>query len=505
MLHPADRFFYVFTAGLVVLGVGTVVAYSARGPGISGMAITIVLVAVVAGRVLGLPAGVSVSFVLPFLVGMVSIWPVETSWWWSGELLDLVILALVSAGCASYVATLGRHADRAAAAQADVSAAAQLGVGLVPQALDERALGQLLGSMEAMVGASCIVLFVPDDAGRLLLAQDGLNRDVCGGSLRIAQLIFDAARSNPAPSGADAASVITATADMYLPVVSGARCEGVLYAGRAEDSTPWEERNVGIVSFAADLLGALIERERLQTQASHAEAMEEADALKANILLSISHDLRTPLAAANATVASLRDAAQARGDEETEEDLSEVMEDLSALDWRIGELIDLSRLEAASWKPNIDWNDLSDLCNFVLSAAGERASTRVRCVVPPHAPPFRFDLVQLGRAVHHLVENALTYSPAGSEVKVEIAYDDETVWFSVTDQGSGLKPGEQDAVFEKFRRGSAGQLVPHGSGLGLAIASNIVAVHHGRIEVENTEPAGARFTITVPRDQEGRQ
>lgn len=503
MRHPADRFLYLFTATLTLFIAAVTLLYGRSPATPLHLALLAVLGAVLAARVWGLLAGVALAFSSTLLLGVYISWPLGPSIWWSEELLTLVALLGVSGGCAAYVALLGRRCEQAEAAQRDVASVAQLGVDLVPRELDAQALGRLVASVERMAGAICVFVLTPDDDGHLRPMADARHPDrPCPESSRtLAEAMRDSVRAADRPASSPS-PVLTSSADVYLPIISGSGFEGVLHADRPAGAGRWGDSDIALLRFSADLLGALIERDRLQEEAAHVRAMAEADALKANILLSISHDLRTPLAASSATVATLVDRAEQRKDSRALEDLHSIAEDLASLDWRIGELIDLARLEAASWKPNIDWNDPSDLCNVVLDSLAERAQSRMRCDIAPGTPPFRFDLVQLGRALHHLVENALSYSPPDTEVTVTIRNDGRSFRIEVSDRGPGVASDEKGRLFDKFFRGAAGAQVPHGTGLGLSIASSIVEAHGGIIEVENLEPTGACFTIVLDRQQE---
>lgn len=499
MKELTDKLFYAFVAVMVTLLVSVTYLYApARDATLLHFGLVVLLMAIVSGRLFGIFGALLSSVSLTVMVGLAVSWP-SAPWAHSDPLFTLVALALIAVGCSTYVSLLGQRAEQARAAQRDAAASAQLGVGLVPRALDEHALGLLLGSMEKMTGARSITVFSPQEEG-LAPMRDGRDSGMGEGNAAetIARLLDEARRSSdPAqPLG----SLVTYS-DAYIPIVSGSGFEGLMYATRGAEDGQWHEREIGTLRFAAALVGALIERDRLNEQATTIKAIEESDKLKGSILLSVSHDLKTPLAAATATTSSLIDTLRSQ-DGEMLEDLRSVVDDLATLDWRINELIDLSRLESASWKSNIDWNDAGDLCRIVLDGTSDRSRTRITCRIAPETPPFRFDLVQLGRALRHLVENALLYSPVDSSVNVDVTFDEAFVRISVSDKGPGLLADEKQSVFEKFQRGSAGQGVSHGSGLGLAIASHIVSVHGGTIEVEDVEPTGARFTIVLPRRSE---
>jgi two-component system sensor histidine kinase KdpD len=120
--------------------------------------------------------------------------------------------------------------------------------------------------------------------------------------------------------------------------------------------------------------------------------------------------------------------------------------------------------------------------------------------LPDDSPVVDVDFVQLTRAIHNLLENALLYAHE-SPVTIGARGWNQGVRLWVEDQGPGVPPDEQEAVFEKFYRGQrTGGHAPSGTGLGLAIAREIVRSHGGTIRIENVVPHGARFVITLPSD-----
>jgi two-component system sensor histidine kinase KdpD len=127
----------------------------------------------------------------------------------------------------------------------------------------------------------------------------------------------------------------------------------------------------------------------------------------------------------------------------------------------------------------------------------ERA--RIIISVPDDFPAFYIDCDQLARVIQHLFENALCYAPSASSICFGARATSREVRLWVEDSGPGVAPDERAHIFEKFFRGSAAHSAPAGTGLGLAIAAEIIRSHQGRIWVEDVQPHGARFLITLPR------
>jgi len=130
---------------------------------------------------------------------------------------------------------------------------------------------------------------------------------------------------------------------------------------------------------------------------------------------------------------------------------------------------------------------------------------RLRFDLAEDLPDVRADHAQLTRALSNLVENALAYSPADAEVVVGARTGAGVARLWVEDSGPGVSDEEKAHVFGKFYRGSASANAPSGTGLGLAIAQEIVRTHDGTLSVEDVDPHGARFVLTIPIAREEAQ
>jgi len=276
----------------------------------------------------------------------------------------------------------------------------------------------------------------------------------------------------------------------------------VLHVGGPIGGGRYKAAELDFLGVTAEVIAAYLEREQLQKAVAEAAATESSNRLKSSLLSSLSHELKTPLAAVTATITGLLEEGAAE-DPQMREELLSATEDLRLLERRIGDLLDVSRLEGSGWAPNLDWNDPRDICSEVLAHVPASSRPRITCRFQPELPIMRFDLVHLSRALYHLVENALAYAPSGTPVVLGGSSSDDVVRFWVEDSGPGVRPEEKELVFEKFHRGEAGSTVPGGTGLGLTIASDIVRYHGGCIRIEDVKPQGARFVIELPREPQG--
>jgi two-component system sensor histidine kinase KdpD len=283
----------------------------------------------------------------------------------------------------------------------------------------------------------------------------------------------------------------------YLPLQTTTSLEGVLVVvpsspGRLSDD------DVRLLAAVANLAASSIERQRLEEDAAHAEALREADRLKSTLVSSVSHELKTPLAAATARVTGLIEEGDSCEPARVQEELTAVADDLERLNDSIGDLLDFSRLESDAWQPHFDYYDLRDILGTVLSRLASSHRDRVRFDLAEDLPDVHADFAQLARALNNLIENALLYSSPGTDVVVGARSTDGAVELWVVDSGPGVPDSDKPHIFEKFYRGTAAAGVPSGTGLGLAITREIVRTHGGTTTVEDVLPHGARFVLTLP-------
>jgi two-component system sensor histidine kinase KdpD len=247
------------------------------------------------------------------------------------------------------------------------------------------------------------------------------------------------------------------------------------------------------------------ERERIigeqQRLASEKTALEQAESARRALLRSVSHDLRTPLAAIRAITSDLRSGASY--DEATRDDLLDVVADeAERLDRLVANLLSLSRIEAGALVPDLQAVDLDELCaDRVRRLSRLLRDVRVATHLPPGLPLVDADYVLLDQVLTNLLENAARHSPPGGTIRIDACERGEMMEVSVSDQGVGVPSDERAQIFEPFRTGSSPQ---RSSGVGLAICRAIVEAHGGTITVDDADAGapeggrGARFGFTLP-------
>ncbi len=213
---------------------------------------------------------------------------------------------------------------------------------------------------------------------------------------------------------------------------------------------------------------------------------------------SASHQLRTPLTGLRLRLEGLSDDLE---DPASRAEAEAGLVEVDRLSKMVDELLVLSRAgERDVPGEQIELEELAaEACDRWAAAAGERSLV----LDLPHEGepnPVFCARVDLERVLDVLIENAVNYSPAESEITVEVA----TGRISVLDQGEGLEPGEEEAVFERFARGRAGRQGVKGTGLGLAIARELISQWGGEVTIGSRQPTGARATVSLPVENRGR-
>lgn len=269
---------------------------------------------------------------------------------------------------------------------------------------------------------------------------------------------------------------------------------GTLVAREGQRRQSAEQRALELQALNEELRVLEAERERLAEEATRAAVLERVDEQRAALLRSVSHDLRTPLAAIRAVASDLL--GDDPYDDATRKDLLTLVSDeAERLDRLVANLLSLSRIEAGALKPDRHPMAIDDLVAQVARRLGRLFTGRkLQLELPLQLPVVHGDYVQLGQVVTNLIENAARHAPPGSFVRVGARQTGKDVEVWVADEGPGIAPFECQRIFEPFRSGEGSS----SSGIGLAICKAIVEAHDGCIRVDSTT-SGTRFSFTVPK------
>ena len=265
-----------------------------------------------------------------------------------------------------------------------------------------------------------------------------------------------------------------------------------------------------LVAAMLDQGAVALERAELAAATVENEALRRSDKLRAALLNSISHDLRTPLSTVMGSATTLIDYDATLKPEVRTDLLISIREEADRLNRYVGDLLDMTRLEGGALKTRSEWTDVRD----VLTAATHRVERRLgaRTLLrdfPPELTSVQADPSLLEQALVNILENAVEYCPDGLPIEAAVYEDRGNVVISIEDEGPGIPKSEIERIFEKFRRleepSDRARKDRKGAGLGLSIAKGFVEAMGGRIAAASPIHGGrgTRVLISLRKSPEG--
>jgi two-component system, OmpR family, sensor histidine kinase KdpD len=283
---------------------------------------------------------------------------------------------------------------------------------------------------------------------------------------------------------------------IHLPLQAGAITMGVLSILPPLGSTlDLSEREL-LEAFAV-LIGTILQKERLLQGIKQAEMRVAAERvqLQRALLQSVSHELKTPLAAVQAGVDALRK--QIGEDEPSQTAIPDTQKALRRLHRVINNLLDMTRIESGVVHAKLDWCDVGELIQAAIDLAADGVlANPIKVHLEANLPMVRLDQALLEQCLSNVLLNAASNSPIGTNIVVQARIAANRLIVSVHDEGKGIPESELPHIFKTFYRGAGAR--PGGTGLGLAIVDGFVRAHGGSVKAANKEPHGAEFEITIP-------
>lgn len=327
-----------------------------------------------------------------------------------------------------------------------------------------------------------------------LKPEAGSNRKLSAKEASVAFWAFE--NKKPAGRHTDTLPLSTGT---YYPLISTGGIVGVLglrLTKRLSLRPDQEEILFAFVNHAA----ITIERDFLASEKRRLRVAEESEKLHAAILNSISHELRTPIAVIRGAVSAMQLKSTEHNPAAHRALLNEADIAARKLNVLVGNLLDMSRIEAGKVRLNRELHDLRGIIyETVEKLQGELAEDSVHVDFQGQDFSYPCDYSLIQQALLNIIANAATHNKPGIEISIlcsEAGHD--LIKIVVSDTGAGISPDLLDSVFEKFVRSPSA--TPGGTGLGLPIAKSIIELHGGGITASNRSEGGAVFEITLPRD-----
>jgi two-component system sensor histidine kinase KdpD len=289
----------------------------------------------------------------------------------------------------------------------------------------------------------------------------------------------------------------------YQPLKTTRGVIGVLGIKPIKESAYLSPDQRRILDAFTNQVALAIEGAQLVEQTRQTELLKATEKLQTALLNSISHDLRTPLVSITGALSSLEEASPAL-DEEVKHSLIETArEESERLNRLVGNLLDITRLEAGAMQLHREASDIQELIGSALQQIGPSLKGRqVNIEISPNIPLVPLDFVLFSRILVNVIDNALKYSPPEKPIDIHAWQSTDELEISIGDKGEGIPADDLERIFDKFYRVQRPDNVS-GTGLGLSICKGIVEAHRGTIQAENRRGGGAIIKIRVPLEGTG--
>lgn len=406
-------------------------------------------------------------------------------------LITFVALFAVGVIISSLVSKARERAEAVRDREMQTNSLYHLSRDLAATAHMETLLEAVLKNLSESLNARVAVILPEGDRMKIAAASKGLHPSVK--ELAVADWAF----RNRKEAG-HGTETLGSAEFLHLPLQASGNLLGVLGI-KLENEADYRSRQTRrMLDAFANQAAMALERIQLSRQAEQAQILQARENLERALLNSISHDLRTPLVSITGALDTLRERVHTLADEARLDLLNTAWEEAERLNRFVGNLLDMTQLEAGVVKLRKELCDVQDLVGCALAVLERRLSSRqIQVDIPSALPMVRLDMTLMTQVLVNLIDNALKYSPAGSPLTISARQEHASLVLALADCGPGVPEKDLKRIFDKFYRIP----VPEGAGgtgLGLSICKGIVEGHGGTIRAENRAGGGLTVIMTVP-------
>ncbi|MEK7474074.1 MAG: ATP-binding protein [Candidatus Coatesbacteria bacterium] len=411
------------------------------------------------------------------------------------HLFTFAVMLLVALSIGQLTAWVRAQAEEARARERRTAELYALSRELATTRGTDDLLGAALKHISAHLESAAVAL-LPDAKGKLCVrCGDASEFSLSPRETALAQWAYDFGQL----TGRGTAIVPDAEA-LYVPLPASGETVGALAVKPLVAGRLLSPEQIDLLEALAHQTALAVASDRLTDENQRIRVREENERIRSSLLSSVSHDLRTPLAAITGSATALL---QEDGglDAAARRDLLEnIRDEADRLSRLVGNLIEMTRLEAGPVDLHTELHHLEDVVGSALARMEERLRGRpLVTALPADLPMVPMDALLMEQVLVNLVDNALKYTPAATPVEVVAEAGNGRLTVRVSDRGPGIPPEDLDRLFDKFYRGRlhgpAG-----GAGLGLAICKAVVEAHGGAIWAANRAGGGAVFQFFLPAE-----
>jgi K+-sensing histidine kinase KdpD len=502
----------------------TTIAVSLTGGYHSGFFILYFFIVLGAAFYLNLVAVTLVSLILGLIyvgacvVSPAGIWSANAVFILAGK---MVLLLLVALTCGLLLEQLRREhgeTERERALSARLSALNDLFQQLSASLELQPTMQTVVEASRELLDADVTLAFLRRGDGTRLhvAASSGLELEMDGEELELGQKSMDWLLDIDTSDAADLASApvqaspirrLLESQGISSIAVAGLALDddklGILFAGR-RSAEPFAESDLAFLNALAQEAALAIRNARLyERERRQVSRLQTLEALQATFVSVVSHELRTPLTCIKTSVDMLADTLDRDIPEVKEELLQTISHHTGRLEDLVEDLLDATRLEAGQLALSLQPTALGPLVQRTVAAFTPLIKNRRQVIeldLPEDLEPIMLDRRRIEQVLTNLISNAHRFAAKGGHIGVALVAEDDHLRLTVSDDGPGIRPEEQERIFDKFYVVTDGRGLA-GVGLGLYIARQLVELHGGRIWVESEPSKGSAFHVTIPREQ----
>lgn len=296
-------------------------------------------------------------------------------------------------------------------------------------------------------------------------------------------------------------NTLSSAQNLYMSIRGNQEVMGVIgIPGKYYPVLDVFEKN--IIIYILNECGLILERRRLRSEKQAIEMETQRERLRSNLLRAISHDLRTPLTSISGNAGILMEKSIDLSQEKKQEIYNSIYDDSIWLINLTENLLSITRFENSSMRLQINAELLDDVFKEAVSHLDRKAKEhKIIVELEDDLLMARMDVRLIIQVIINIINNAVKYTPVGSEIKLSAKKQDKMVCISIADDGPGISDESKEQIFDMFYTSGIDADSRRGLGLGLSLCKSIVDAHGGSIEVKDNEPHGAVFSFTLPLEE----
>jgi len=251
-------------------------------------------------------------------------------------------------------------------------------------------------------------------------------------------------------------------------------------------------------------IAVVFDRLRIADKQKKVQLEMQKERLRADMLRSISHDFRTPLAGIMGLASTAIDNYNKISDEVRKNFLQSIYEDADWLNELVENILQTTRFEEGKAKLNIAEEAAEEIITDAVSYIKKHARRyNIQVNIPDEIILIKVDGILIRQVIVNLLNNAIQYSPNGSDISVSLYREKDKAVFEVKDNGPGILTNELEHLFDRYYHSSSqNSRNRKGMGLGLSLCKSIVEAHGGQIDIHNYEPHGTIVDFYIPSEEE---